>query len=151
MTLVRALVLGVAVTALSAATADDKPAPLDPAKLVGEWKIVDGKKAGEKIGDDAKKGKVIVDKEKITLKGDDMTFVFGYKLDAKKSPAEIDLVILEPEGLKDAKAKGIIKLEDGKKTLCYHPMMGERPTKFESTKDNGNYLFVMEKVKKADK
>lgn len=150
MTLVRALVLGVAVTAMTATAADDKPAPLDPAKLVGEWKIVDGKKAGEKLGDDVKKGKVIVEKEKISLKSDDMTFVFGYKVDAKKSPAEIDMELLEPEGLKGAKAKGIVKLEKDKFTLCYHPM-GDRPAKFESDKDNGFYLFVMEKAKKADK
>jgi uncharacterized protein (TIGR03067 family) len=150
MTLVRVLALGVAAVTLTVATADDKPAPLDPAKLVGDWSIVEGLKAGEKSGDDAKKGTVIVDKEKITLKSDDMTFAFSYTLDAKKSPAEIDLKIVEPEGLAGATAKGIIKLEKDKVTLCYHPMMGDRPTKFESTKDNGFYLFTMEK-KKSDK
>lgn len=151
MTRVRALVLGLAAVAVTAAVADDKPAPLDPAKLVGDWKIVEGMKAGEKSGDDAKKGMVIVDKEKITLKGDDMTFAFSYKIDPKKEPAEIDLEIVEPEGLKGAKAKGIVKLEKEKVTLCYHPMMGDRPTKFDSTKENGNYMFTMEKAKKSDK
>jgi uncharacterized protein (TIGR03067 family) len=147
MTLVRVLTVGLGALALTAAAAQDKTEPLDPAKLVGDWKIVDGMKAGEKIGDDAKKGTVVIEKGKITLKGDDMTFAFSFTVNAKKTPAEIDLEIVEPEGLKGTKAAGIIKLDGGKLTLCYHPMGGDRPTKFESNKDNGFYLMVHEKKK----
>jgi uncharacterized protein (TIGR03067 family) len=157
MSLVRALGLGlglVLVTGLSAQ--DEKPKKGDKEgkideMLVGEWKITGGMKAGEKAGDDAKKGKVTVTKDKITLADGEMKFVFSYKLDATKDPVEIDMEIVEPDALKGAKAKGIIKGDKGKGTLCYHPMMGERPKKFESTKDNGAYLFELEKVEKGAK
>ncbi len=147
MSWLRALVLGAGLVAVSAAAADDdnKPGKLDPGKLVGTYKITDGKKAGDKIGDDAKKGAVIFTKEAITIKEDDMTFKFGYKLDPKETPAAIDMEITEPDALKGAKALGIIKLEGGEVTLCYHPEGKERPKKFESTKDNGYYMFTMKK------
>lgn len=147
MNLVRALVLGVAVVALSAAGADDKPGKVDPTKLVGEWKIKEGWKAGEKATGDATKGTIIVTKDTVTIKGDkpEETFKFSYKTNADKG--EMDLEITEPEPLKGAKTQGIIKLEDGKFTLCYHPMGEKRPTEFKSTKENGFYMFVMEKKK----
>ncbi len=150
MTLVRALVLGLALVAVSALTAEDKKpaAKFDAEKLYGDWKITGGMKAGEKAGDDAKKGTVTVTKEKISLVDGDMKFVFTYKADAATDPVAIDMEIVEPDAFKGTKAKGIIELKDGKATLCYHPMGGDRPKKFESTKDNGNYLFMMEKKEK---
>lgn len=149
MNLVRALVLGVGLVAISATVADDKPAKLDPKKLVGDWKITEGWKAGEKAGGDATKGTITLTKDTVTIKGDkpEETFKFTYKLNVDKSPAEMDLEITEPEPLKGAKTQGIIKLEDGKFTLIYHPMGEKRPTEFKSTKENGFYMFVMEKKK----
>jgi len=153
MTLVRALVLGIALLAIPAVTAEDKkPAPkFDVEKFYGDYKITGGTKAGEKAGDDAKKGAVTVTKEKITLADGDMKFVFTYKIDDKAEPTAIDMEIVEPDAFKGTKAKGIIEMKDGKVTLCYHPMGGDRPKKAESTKDNGNYMFMMEKKEKKDK
>jgi len=145
MTLLRALVLGFALIAATAVSAEDKKPEGKLDKLVGDWKVTGGTKAGEKAGDDAKKGVVTVTKDKITLTDGDMKFVFTYKADAAKDPAEIDMEIVEPDAFKGTKAKGIIKLDGDKVTLCYHPMGGDRPKKFESTKDNGNYMFMMEK------
>ena len=151
MILLRVLALGVAILMMSAVAAQDKKAEkLDPAKLIGKWKLTEGMKAGEKY-EDTKKGTTELTKEKVTLATSDATFVFSYKVDATKTPAEVDFEILEPEGLKGAKAKGIIKLEEGKMTMCYHPMMGDRPAKFESTKDNGFYLFSFKAEEKKDK
>lgn len=150
MSWLRALVLGVGLVAVSAAAAQDdkKSGKLDPAKLAGTYKITDGKKAGDKMSDDAKKGKVVITKESIALKGEDgMEFEFSYKLDAKADPATIDMEITKPDALKGAKTLGIISLEPGEVKLCYHPEGKERPKKFESTKDNGNYLFTMKKDK----
>ena len=84
-------------------------------------------------------------KDKITHEYDEKRFVFGYTLDVKTTPVAIDMTILEPQDLNGNEAKGIVKLADGKVTLCYHPTGGDRPKDFTSTKDNGNYLFVMKK------
>jgi uncharacterized protein (TIGR03067 family) len=144
-----ALALAVGLMAAVTVAADDKPA-LDPEKLVGDWTLVEGTKAGEK--QEKADGTVTVAKDRITLKAGDMTFVFGYKLDPKATPPAIDLDLLEPEALKSS-AKGIVKLADGKVSLCYHPMGGDRPKEFKSTKEDGNYLFVMKKkdAKKEEK
>ena len=153
MSWLRTLVLGVGLVTVSAAAQDEKKAgKLDPAKLAGTYKITDGKRAGEKIGDDAKKGAVVCTKDTITLKGaDGMEFEFNYKLDAKTDPAEIDLEITKPDALKGAKTQGIISAEGGEVKLCYHPEGKERPKKFESTKDNGYFLFTMKKEKADEK
>jgi uncharacterized protein (TIGR03067 family) len=145
MKLVRATILGLSLIVISVASADDKPGKLDPTKLVGDWVITEGMKAGEKTGEEATKGTIVITKDKITIKGDDMTFEFSYKLDTKADPVSIDMEIVQPEGLKGTAAKGIVAMADGKLKLCYHPMNGDRPKKFESTKDDGNYMFVMKK------
>ena len=156
MTLVRALVLGAAVTLAAAAVAQDKKTDkkadaakagkLDPAQILGTWKISGGSKAGEMPSADATKGTVTFEKDTITLKGDDgMSFVIGYKIDAKADPATIDMDIQKPEELKSS-AKGIIKFSDETITLCYHPMGGERPKSFEATKDNGLHMFTLKKA-----
>jgi uncharacterized protein (TIGR03067 family) len=132
--------------------ADKKPADakaadkkLDPAKLVGEWSLVSGMKAGKKSDEEALKGTVKVTKDQITLANMGFKFVFSYKLDATKDPVAIDMETLEPETLKGGKAPGIIKLDGDSITLCYNPAKETRPTKFESTEENGNFLFVMKK------
>ena len=48
-----------------------------------------------------------------------------------------------PEG---AKAVGIIKIGDGEFTICYDSAGGERPEKFESTEENGCFMFKIEKT-----
>ncbi len=148
MSLLRVLVLGFGLVAVSAAAADDdkKPGKLDADKLVGAWKITAGMKAGEKVDEKALKAAVSFTKDKITLKDEQgMEFEFSYKLDAATDPVGIDMGITKPEAFKDAKAQGIIELKDGTLKLCYHPEGKERPKKFESTKDNGFYYFTLKK------
>jgi uncharacterized protein (TIGR03067 family) len=135
-------------------TADDTPkaapktATFDPAKLVGDWTYVSGMKAGEKVEKDRLEGKVTFTKDRITIPaGGDMKFVMAYKLDTKANPATIDMEIKEgpvPEG----KAKGIIAFDGEQLKLCYHPTGGDRPKKFESTKDNAAFYFVLKKAAK---
>lgn len=139
---------------VTAATAQDdkKAGKLDPEKLVGTYMVTEGQKAGEKVGDEAKKGAVIFTKEKITIKGEDgMDFVFTYTLDAKADPATVDMEMILPEALKGAKALGIISMSGDEARLCYHPEGKERPKKFESSSENGYHLFTMKKGKAADK
>lgn len=137
-----------ALCAFAAVTvADDTPAmKMDAEKLVGSYKIVSGKKAGEDMSDDAKKSPITFAKDKITMKSQDMTFVFGYKLDTNATPTTIDMTILEPDALKGKESKGIIKMMDGKLVIAYDPQGKETPKDFKSTKEDGFFTFTMEKA-----
>lgn len=137
--------------------ADDKAekqaAKFDPAKMVGKWDITSGKKMGEDIPKDRLESVITWTKDQVEIPaGPDQKFVMAYKVDASKTPAQIDMEIKSgpvPEG----KAKGIVSLEGDEFKLCYGVEgMAERPTKFESTADNKAFLFVMKKAKeKKDK
>jgi uncharacterized protein (TIGR03067 family) len=141
-----AATLCVVLFAAAAAKADDKPAPLDPAKLVGSWTYVAGTRAGEKVDKERMTGPVVVTKETFTLPGSEPKFVIGYTVDAKASPATIDMSIKDGP-VKEGKALGIIAVNGDELTLCYDPSGQKRPAKFESTKDNGAFLFVLKRVK----
>ena len=156
MTPMRAMVVGLALTMPAfaddpkpkAAKDDAKPAAkFDPASLVGAWTVTAGTKDGVKM--DKPGGDVTVTKDKITFKAPDgMVFEFGYTVDAKATPAAIDLEILAPEGFKGAKAKGIVTVDKDVAKLAYHPMMGERPKGFEAKKDSGEFSFEWKKAEK---
>ena len=103
----RTLLASIALVALCAA--QDKPARLDPAKLLGKWVEIEGVKGGAKADPDRLKGQfVTVDKAVFKIQGDlpEQTFEFAYQLNADKSPAEIDFEIVSPEDLKGNPAWG---------------------------------------------
>ncbi len=127
----------------------EKVTKIDPAKLPGSYKIVDGTKFGEKLTDDAKKASVTFTKDKITTKSPDATFAFSYKVDVTKTPAAVDMEILEPEGLKGSKAKGILKFVGTKLHLAYDSKGGPAPKEFKSVKDDNVLYFVLEMNKKG--
>jgi uncharacterized protein (TIGR03067 family) len=135
------------------AVAGDEPkkeAGLDPAKLVGDWTYVSGVRAGEKVEKDRLAGTVTITKDAVTLPaGPDQKFVIGYKIDAKANPATIDLDIKDGP-VKEGKAVGIIALDGDEFKLCYVPVEDKdtkRPAKFESTKDNKAFYFVLKRKK----
>ena len=145
------LALAVAVSAEDKKN-DKKPADFDAKELAGKWNFTEGMKAGEKTEADKLKEPAVITAEKITLKTADGTFIFKYKVDAKASPVAIDMEILEPDGFKGAKAKGIIALDGEKLKLAYNPTPdGARPTDFKSTKDNGHHVFMLKMAKKEEK
>ena len=150
-TLALTLALTVAVSAEDKKE-DKKPADFDAKALVGKWTFTEGMKAGEKTEADKLKEPAEITADKITLKTADATFVFKYTADAKASPVAIDMEILEPDGFKGAKAKGIIAVDGEKLKLAYNPAPdGARPTDFKSTKDNGNHVYMLKMAKKDDK
>lgn len=130
---------------------DDKKKKFNAKSLIGTWKVTSGERSGEKI--DATRlppAITITDKELTIPTGDDNPFKFAYKVDAKKNPIAIDFKITGgpvPEG----QAVGILKIENGKATLCYDSTGQERPKKFETEDGDGRFLFVMEKVKSEKK
>jgi len=144
------LVLVVAHLAHPFGRGEEKKAKFDAAKLVGTWKYTAGTKSGEKVAQESLAGEVVFTKDTITLPaGPDMKFVMGYKIVGEGSPAKIDMEIKDGPG-KEGKAQGIISIEGDVLKLCYSPDVGsglKRPDKFESTKDNGNFLFELKKAK----
>jgi uncharacterized protein (TIGR03067 family) len=126
---------------------DKKETKFDATKLVGDWKITEGFKMGEKSDAKALSATVSITKDKITLK-DEMgtTYVMSYKLDEKTTPVKIEMEGVEGP-VKDFKAGGIISIDGESFKLCYTMGEDKRPTEFESKKDSKNFYFVLKKAK----
>ena len=127
---------------------NDGKAP--PKKLVvedlfGEWKIRSGTRAGSSIESD-RLPTIKITKKTFTIPSEaGEEFVMSYKVDMDAKPITIDFKI-ESGPVPEGNAKGIIKLEDGVLTLCYHPEGESRPEKFMSTEENGFFVFKMKKA-----
>ena len=121
---------------------DDESKPKGPS-LVGTWSMQKGSKAGEETQRMPPEIKITKDTFVIPTEDPSVSFVMAYQLDTSKKPIQVDLEIKEGPGA-GGKALGIIKLAKGKMTLCYNPA-GERPSGFEPTAENGNFLFVMQR------
>ncbi len=127
-------------------------------RLIGEWEYASGKRGGEDITKERLMGTIKITKDTFTLPaGPDENFVMAYKIDATKTPAEINLEI-KSGPVSEGMAKGIIKMQRGQVVFCYDPTGGDRPTEFKSTEKNGAHMFTMkrklseaEKKKKAKK
>jgi uncharacterized protein (TIGR03067 family) len=147
---VASLVLALVVVAPVHSEDAKKKAALDPAKLIGTWTIISGERAGEKSDKDRLAPKITITKETITIGAGEMKFVIAYKIDTKASPATIDMEIKEGP-VNEGKAIGIIAWEGDGFKLCYvqkESADSKRPAKFESTKENNAFLFVLKPDKK---
>jgi uncharacterized protein (TIGR03067 family) len=117
----------------------------DAAQLKGNWKYESGKRVGTDIPAERLQTIVAITEDKFTVPaGPEDEFIMSYKLDTAQIPVAIDLKIESgpaPEGT----ALGIIKLDGDKLVLCYDPSGANRPKEFESTEDNGCFLFVLSK------
>ena len=90
---------------------------------------------------------ITIDEKLITIPvGPDSAFEMSYTIDADKTPATIDMKI-EAGPAPEGSALGIIKMENGKFILCYDPTGTDRPDKFESTSEDGRFMFEMEPAK----
>ncbi len=99
-------------------------------KLEGKYKLVGGKINNMDVNKEAKDYEYTFTTEKITIKGEKLKFVMGYKLDGKTTPINIDMEILEgPEGTKGIKVGGIIEVKGEVVKLAYN---------MEKEKDKGN-------------
>jgi len=133
--------LGLAVHAEEKKKAD----PDDAKKLEGKYTLVSGKKEGVAIDEAAKKSKIAITADNITIEGMGVKFVMSYKVDAKATPMTIDMEILEgPEGTKGAKAIGIIEAKDGTVKLAYTLDKEKRPKDFEG---KAGFFFELKKQK----
>ena len=118
----------------------------DAKQILGDWEYVSGMRGGEEVEKERLVGTVTVTEKTFTVPGGPgMTFLMEYELDIAQDPAHIDLTIKEgpaPEG----SAQGLIKVENGQMTFCYDPTGQKRPAAFESTEDNGAFMFVLKKA-----
>ena len=140
--------LAIVVVASFAISAEDKK--FDAKSLEGTWKVTGGKKAGADLSDMSKEGDYVFTKDSVTIKAGEMElFVMKFKIDEKASPMAIDMEITKSPGdsANGGKALGIIEVKDDEMKICYPPMGGDRPTKFDGA--DKNYYFVLKKQKKA--
>ena len=122
-------------------------AKFDAKSLVGDWAVKKGMRQGEEIGAERLPPQITVSEKAFTIPtGEGVEFVMGYKVaGVKDGIAKLDLVIEKgPQGTEGSQAKGIIKMEGKKAMLCYDPTGGEYPTKFETSEENGFFMFMME-------
>ena len=138
-----AIALGLGLLGLLGGTApaQEKKAP----KLEGKYTLVAGKKNGAEIDEESKKAAYTFTADKINIKGGEVSFVMGYKLDPKTEPMNIDMEILEgPDGAKGMKALGIIEVKGDAVKIAYSTEKDKRPKDFKGEKD---FYFELKKAK----
>ena len=139
---ITALALGLGLLASAGLAGQDKD---EAPKIEGKYKLTGGKRDGKEIGDESKKGEYTITADKITIKGQDASFVMGYKIDPKTKPMNIDMEILEGvEGTKGAKAEGIIEMKGDVLKLAYSTEKGKRPKDFDGKE---GFMFEFKKDK----
>lgn len=136
------LILGLTLV-IGAPGAKDPPKK-DPPSIVGVWIGEAGLQGGKpKPPEDAsmeftKDGNLVFKEKGREIAG-------SYKLDAKKTPAELDLTL--GAGGQNLSLPGIYKIDGDTLTICF-TFMGERPTKFESPAGSMNMLITLKRAKK---
>jgi len=120
----------------------------DANKLQGTWACVSGENAGKPIPEGTvKKLRLVLTQDKYaTHRGDELLFESTYKLDATKSPWQIDIIGTEGEN-KGKAAQGICRLEGDTLTLCYTMPSKDRPKQFESKAGSEATLTVWKRTK----
>ena len=88
-------VIGLALAANSTAQETSKSSSADPGKLSGEWKYVEGTRAGVPASDENMESDVTISAKEFTLSAAGNTFVMSYTLNASTDPMQIDMEITE--------------------------------------------------------
>jgi uncharacterized protein (TIGR03067 family) len=127
---------------LGAVGQEKKP---DAPKLEGKYTLVAGKINGKAIDEDAKKAEYTFTADQVTVKGKDIMFVMGYKIDPRTDPMNVDMAIADgTEGSKGTKAQGIIEVKGDTVKLAYSTEKEKRPKDFKGEKD---FYFELKKAK----
>ncbi len=132
---------------------NDDPAKGDLDKLKGTWLTASLVNNGKTLVDDKtppKEGpitKLAYDGDKWIVKVGDKTVASGiFKIDAKKSPKEID--VMDASGMKNDKTQlGIYELDGDTYKYCLAPAGKPRPTEFTSKEGSGHSLGVSKREK----
>jgi len=136
--------------------ARDGAAADDALRLIGTWRCVSAVVNGKPLPD------AMVKQLKLTLtrngykteRADEVLFDSTYTLDAKPTPAHIDIVGTEGDAAGKI-APGIYSLEkDGGRQvlkICYVMPGGERPNAFESAADSNAFFATWERESAGNK
>lgn len=119
----------------------------DQRRMNGRWTCVQGKRAGQDVAQDRLGVRIEIGDGKIRLSdGEDNEFVMGYEIDDTTDPVSVDMTILSGPAPEGSKALGVIKWKGDHLVLCYDPTGEKRPERFESTPENGFFLFELEAI-----
>ena len=143
---------------LVGAAADDKKddkssdADKDKAALKGKWEPVASESGGNKDDEaDYKQFRVVFDGDTFTITKSGEAHMKGtYKLDASKSPRQIDMKIEEcPDAdMKGKSLQGIYELKDDELKWCFvPPNAGDRPKELKSESGTSQILATLKREK----
>jgi uncharacterized protein (TIGR03067 family) len=125
--------------------AADASVKKDQEGLQGVWSVVKAVRDGEVMPDAER------EKMQVVIKGDEITIQTGqrdekatFKLDPGKKPAGMDI---RPKVDKAPIVLGIYQLDKDKLSLCFGREGKDRPKAFESAKNSGVGLLVLERKK----
>jgi uncharacterized protein (TIGR03067 family) len=143
--MIRFAVIGsfVMILSLVAVAEDKKEVSKELAQFQGTWKVIEATAGGKPAPkEDIENIQFTFEGEKLIVTERGKSETGSYSVDAKKDPAEIDMV--SPKG---NKSLGIYKFDkDGKLTMCF--AKGEKATRPKAFDDKEAVVVVMEKVKK---
>jgi uncharacterized protein (TIGR03067 family) len=123
---------------------DSEASRKDLDKLQGTWTLVSAKADGADLPKElAAKLKLVIDKDKFSIKNDDSEESATVTLDPGQKPPTIDI-----KPAKEDAVKGIYELKDDELKLCWAKAGKERPKGFESKEGSGEILFVLKREKK---
>src|SRR5437899_487252 len=92
----------------------------DEEKIQGTWSVVALERGGFEVTEDfVKQAKLVITPDKVKVQADGKDMQVGYKLDASKKPAHMD--ILESSGGKDVVFQGIYALDGDDLKICFAP------------------------------
>ena len=120
-----------------------------PAELQGEWKAAVLEKGGKRTPDAAVKAvSVVIKGDTFALKNrDTVVEEVTLKADPTKSPKQISITPLKGPR-KGKEHLGIYSLEGGQLKLCWAVPGNPRPTGFTTTPETGDFLLVLDPVKR---
>jgi uncharacterized protein (TIGR03067 family) len=130
---------------LGLASAAPVPPPTSPSAVLkmleGTWEVVSLEVDGVALGADQDATSVVVEKDRLVIKGDSRVEPYTFKLDTSARPWRIDLTFDRPNS---RPSPGILKFEWDKLTIVCGEAGGARPEKFDG---KSGTKFVLRKAK----